>query len=79
MIAIRNRHHAIRLLKHLREQRHLTRRDLAQLLYVSPKTIANRETASPALAVDTLIDTAHALGYRVALIRHHGTGTGWPT
>ena len=80
MITIRNRAHAARILRHLREQQHLTRRQLAARIYVAPKTIQSRENGITGLAADVFIDTAHALGYTVALIRngHHDTGTGWP-
>lgn len=80
MITIRSRHHAALLFRHIREMQRLTRVDLARRLFVSSKTVGNREQGVAGFALDTVIDTAHALGYRVALIRddHHDTGTGWP-
>lgn len=80
MITIRSRHHAAQIFKHLREGQHLARTDLARRLFVSSKTIGNREQGVAGLALDAVIDTARALGYQVALIRtdRHETGTGWP-
>lgn len=80
MITIRNRWHAAQLLKHFREAQRLTRVDLARRLFVSSKTIGNREQGVAGIALDAVIDTARALGYQVALIRtdRHETGTGWP-
>lgn len=50
---------------------------------VSAKTVANREQGVSGLTTEVLIDTAHALGFTVALLptRRPGTptGTGWPT
>lgn len=84
MITILSRRHAGQLFRHLREQLHLTRRDVADRLFVSAKTVANRERAVRAIIPDEAIDHAHVLGFRLVLIpeRHPGardTGTGWPT
>ena len=80
MITIRNRHHAAQLFGYLRQTQRLTRRELAGRLFVTPKTVANREIGVGGINTDVLIDTARALGYRVALIRddRRETGTGWP-
>lgn len=83
MITILSERHAARLIRHFREQLGLTRRALGARLFVSPKTVANREDGTHGIATDTLIDMAHVLGFDVALIpaRHPGarpTGTGWP-
>lgn len=83
MITILSRRHAAQLFRHLREQLHLTRRDVAARLFVSTKTVANREHAVYGVIPDEAIDHAHVLGFRLALIpqRHPGardTGTGWP-
>jgi transcriptional regulator with XRE-family HTH domain len=84
VITILNGRHLALLLRHLREGRHLSRRELARRLFVAPKTVANREHAQRILNTDDLIDTAYVLGFDVALMprRHPGarpTGTGWPT
>lgn len=84
MITIRSRHHAAQLFRHLREAQGLTRTDLARRLFVSPKTIANREHGVTGLALDVVIDTARALGFDVTLVTivrpgRRTTGTGWPT
>jgi transcriptional regulator with XRE-family HTH domain len=84
VITIRNSQHLARVLRHLREQAGLTRRELAGRLYVSATTIANRERGCGGWHTDSTIDAAHTLGYDVALTpsRRPGrrnTGTGWPT
>jgi transcriptional regulator with XRE-family HTH domain len=68
MIVIRNAQHTARVLRHLREQAGLTRKDLSQRIYISDRTIANREYGQRRLDTDALIDTARALGYDLALI-----------
>lgn len=83
MITIVNRRHAARVFRYLREARHLTRRDVADRLFVSAKTVANRERCELGMTAEVLLDTAHVFGYTVALVpqRHPGarpTGTGWP-
>lgn len=83
MITIPHSRYARMLLRHLREAAGLTRRDLAARLFVSNSTVGNREHGSRGYDTDALIDTAHVLGYAVALVplRHPGarnTGTGWP-
>lgn len=83
MITILSRRHAAQLFRHLRETRHLTRRAVADRLFVSAKTVANRERGELGMTTDVLLDTAHVFGYAVALVpqRHPGarpTGTGWP-
>jgi transcriptional regulator with XRE-family HTH domain len=83
MITILSRRHAAQLFHHLRQQRRLSRRDVADRLFVSCKTVANRERCELGMSTDVLIDTAHVLGFAVALVpqRHRGarpTGTGWP-
>lgn len=83
MITIISERYAARLFRHLREQRRLTRRELAARLFVSNVTVSNREHGVRGYATDALIDTAHVLGFDVALVpsRHPGarpTGTGWP-
>ncbi len=83
MITIRNRSHAAAVFRHLRVGQGLTRRQLAERLWVSEKTIGNRERQTLAMSTEVLIDTAHALGHTVALLPNprpgtRGTGTGWP-
>lgn len=83
MITILNGRHVVRLLRHLRDQSGLTRRQMADRLFVSHKTVCNRELGARDVSTDVLVDTAHVLGWRLALIpqRHPGardTGTGWP-
>ena len=83
MITIPSERYAARLFKHLREQLGLTRRELAARLFVTGTTVAKREQGQHGYATDALIDTAHVLGFDVALVpaRHPGarpTGTGWP-
>lgn len=83
MITIRNSQHLARVLRHLRETQHLTRRDLANRLFISHKTLCDRERATRSWDTDGTIDAAHTLGYDIALVpsRRPGrrpTGTGWP-
>ncbi len=83
MITILNERHAARLFRHFREAASLTRRELGKRLFVSCTTVSNRELGVRGYPTDALIDTAHVLGYAVALVpqRHPGarpTGTGWP-
>lgn len=83
MITLLSETQAGRLFRYLREQRRLTRRELARRLFVSNVTVGNREAGLRSFHLGALIDTAHVLGFRVALVpqRHPGardTGTGWP-
>lgn len=82
MITIRSRQHAAQVFKHLRQGQDMPRTTLARRLYVSSKTVANREQGVAGLSTETLIDTAHALGFTVALLPSQRpgtpTGTGWP-
>jgi transcriptional regulator with XRE-family HTH domain len=83
VIAIRNRQHAAQVLRHLRIGQDMERTTLARRLFVTAKTIANREQGVAGLATDVLIDTARALGFTVALLPEQrpgtrATGTGWP-
>jgi transcriptional regulator with XRE-family HTH domain len=84
VIAILSRRHAALVFRHLRIGQQLSRRDVAARLFVSAKTVANRERSVIGMTTDVLIDTAHVLGFAVALVpqRRPGarpTGTGWPT
>lgn len=83
MITIRSTHHAALVFRHLREGQQLARRDLARRLFVSPRTIQNRELGDRAMAAEVFIDTARALGFTVTLLPDQRpgwreTGTGWP-
>jgi transcriptional regulator with XRE-family HTH domain len=83
VITILSERHAARLFRHFRETARITRRDLARRLFVTGTTVAKRENGEHGYATDALIDTAHVLGFAVALVpqRHPGarpTGTGWP-
>lgn len=83
MITILSRRHAAHLFRHLREQTGLTRRELATRLFLTPKTVGDRECQVRTIIADEAIDHAHVLGFQLALIpqRHPGarpTGTGWP-
>jgi len=83
VITIASERHAALLFRHLREQQHLTRRDLASRLFVSAKTVGDRERGTKGYALDAAIDTAYVVGFGLALVpqRHPGarpTGTGWP-
>lgn len=69
-------------LARLRRDAGLTVRQLATRLHVSPSGVAKREKSQASYHA-LLIDTAHVLGFAVALVpqRHPGarpTGTGWP-
>jgi transcriptional regulator with XRE-family HTH domain len=69
------------VLRHLREQAGLTRKQLSERIYISARTIADREYGQRGLDTDALIDTARAIGFTVALLPAAGrrdTGTGWP-
>jgi DNA-binding XRE family transcriptional regulator len=68
VITIRNRQHAAQVFKHLRLGQDIERTTLARRLFVSPKTVANREQGVAGLSVQTVIDTARALGFTVALM-----------
>jgi transcriptional regulator with XRE-family HTH domain len=81
MIVIRNGHHTAQVLRHLREQAGLSRRALSERIFISDRTIANREYGQRGLDTDALIDTARAVGHVVALLPiqpRRDTGTGWP-
>jgi transcriptional regulator with XRE-family HTH domain len=82
VITIRSRQHAAQVFHHLRQGQHMERTTLARRLFVSPKTVANREQGVAGLTTDVLIDTARALGFTVALLpmttERRDTGTGWP-
>lgn len=83
MITIRNSQHLRRVLAHLRETDGMSRRTLAQRLFVTPTTITNRELGTRRWDVDSTVDAAHMLGYELVLMRHQVptrryTGTGWP-
>jgi transcriptional regulator with XRE-family HTH domain len=83
VITILSRRHAAQLFRHLREQRGLSRRDVATRLFLTQKTIGDRERQVRTIIADEAIDHAHVLGFDVALIpaRHpkaRPTGTGWP-
>lgn len=70
------------ILRRLRLDAGLTVRQLGTRANLSPSGIAKREQ-SQAGYVGILIETAHALGYRVALVPTprpgvRPTGTGWP-
>jgi transcriptional regulator with XRE-family HTH domain len=84
VITIRNSQHLARVLRHLRENAGITRRDLASRLFVTARTIAYREHGTHSWDTDSTIDTANIFGFEVALVpaRRPGvrpTGTGWPT
>lgn len=84
MITILSRRHAALVFRHLREQLDLSRRDVGARLFVSAKTVGDRERQVRTIVADEAIDHAHVLGFDLALIpaRHPGarpTGTGWPT
>jgi DNA-binding XRE family transcriptional regulator len=84
VITILNRRHAALLFRHLRDQLGLSRAEVARRLFMSRKTLMNRETGVRTLISDEAIGHAHVLGFDLALIpkRHPGarpTGTGWPT
>ena len=68
MIVIRTRDHAALVLRHLRTERGLSRRQLAARLFVSPKTVENREYGVRAAFTDEALDHVHALGYDLALV-----------
>jgi transcriptional regulator with XRE-family HTH domain len=83
VIVLLGRRHAALVFRHLRAGHGLSRRDIAARLFVSPKTVANRERCELGMSTDVLLDMAHVFGFDVALMpkRHPGvrpTGTGWP-
>ena len=83
MITIRNSQHLAAVLRHLRDQAGLTRRELADRLFVSPTTVANRERCCGGWDTDSTIDAASIVGFDLALVRsrrpgQRPTGTGWP-
>lgn len=83
MIAIRSERHAAELFQHLRHGRGWRPEDLAARIYVSPRTIRGRERGDQGYTGTTLIDTARAFGFTVALLPagepgRRPTGTGWP-
>jgi len=83
VITIRSRQHAAQVFRHLRLGQYMERATLAGRLFVTPKTIANREQGVAGLSTEVFIDTARALGFTVALMPitragRRDTGTGWP-
>jgi transcriptional regulator with XRE-family HTH domain len=69
--------------RHLRQGRGLTQANLARAVHVTPPAIGMRERGERGLPIDTLIDTARAFGFTVALLpirepNRRPTGTGWP-
>lgn len=83
MITIVSRRHAAEIFRHQRLAHGLTRRDIAARLFVSPKTVGNRERGELGMTTEVLLDMAHVHGFALALVpaRHPGarpTGTGWP-
>jgi transcriptional regulator with XRE-family HTH domain len=71
------------LLRRLRKREGLTLEQLGARVHLTRKGVWNRELNSRAITAGALLDTAHALGFTVALVpqRHPGardTGTGWP-
>lgn len=77
-----------RALRRLRRANGLHQTQLAAILHVHPHTVGYRENGHVGIAAETLIETADALGYDVALISRQVTGnrpgarltgTGWPT
>ncbi|MEV6633896.1 helix-turn-helix domain-containing protein [Actinoplanes sp. NPDC051470] len=83
MITILSRRHAALVFQHLRTDRGLTRRDVAARLFLTAKTVGDRERQIRTIIPDEAIDHAHVLGFDLALVpqRHAGarpTGTGWP-
>lgn len=83
VITIISRRHAALLFRHLRAQHGLSRAEVARRLFVSRKTLMNRETGVRTIISDEAIGHARVFGYDLALIpqRHPGarpTGTGWP-
>lgn len=83
MITIRNSQHLARIVRHFRETAGLSRRDIADRLFVSQKTIGERERGQHGWDTDSTIDIANVFGYDLAFIpqRRPGrrpTGTGWP-
>jgi transcriptional regulator with XRE-family HTH domain len=83
MIPVRSSQHLRRILAHLRETNGMTRRALAERLFVTPTTIANRERGNHKWDTDSIVDVGHLFGYDLVLMpqrppyRRH-TGTGWP-
>lgn len=78
-----SRQHLRTSFRRMRLNRRLTQAKLAERLHVHHRTVAYRESGRSHLDADAILQTAHALGYAVALIpqRHPGardTGTGWP-
>jgi transcriptional regulator with XRE-family HTH domain len=83
VITIRNSQHLARVFRHLREERDLTRRVFAARLFISPKSVGDRELGRRYWDTDSTIDAANILGFDLALIpqRRRGrrpSGTGWP-
>lgn len=80
MIPLASQRHAGRVLRHLRETMRLSQRQVAERLFVRHTAVSNRELGVRDLTAQALIDTAHVLGYDLALIRRttRATGTGWP-
>lgn len=84
MIPVRSSQHLRRILVHFRENNGMTRRTLGERLFVTTKTIANRELGQHKWDTDSVIDVAHLFGYDLMLMPQRPpyrryTGTGWPT
>lgn len=68
MIVLRNSAELREILRRIREYQDITGAQLGQRLHVDRRTIRGRDTGGHGYTADALIETAHALGYAVALI-----------
>lgn len=68
MITLNNERQLADILRRLREYRGFSGRDLADRIFADRRTVRGREIGQQGYTVAALIDTAQALGYRVALI-----------
>jgi len=83
VITIRNSQHLARTMRTLRETNGMSRAGLAKRLFVSTRTVINRELSSHAWHTDALVDAANILGHDLVLMPQRRpsvryTGTGWP-
>ena len=83
MITIPNDRHLGQLVRRLRLRAGLSQTELGRRLYMSKGGVSKREIGARAMTAGALIESAHAVGFDVALVpsRHPGarpTGTGWP-
>jgi transcriptional regulator with XRE-family HTH domain len=88
VIALSDECQIAEIMRRVREYRGVTASQLARNVHVSRRTIRGRETGEQGYTAASLLETARAFGYMVALLPAPAgaerpaaripTGTGWP-